>query len=196
MGRVQSGVSPLAIAKSPRPSNRQIQRMSLYTHRRDWQCATTQLATIDFQDLAPPRGTRTFNTWAGLTRCGVKFVGLSRNRRTYRLVVVSSINNPYVLSWGPGDKLQGGGTNILISLPSGITALGWDMMITFQAFIPSISYYTVVLNGQEEFGNLVSCPPPPPSFVGVVANTPLYSIEIISNDTFPMLNNFTIGRIQ
>ena len=66
---------------------------------------------------------------------GVKFVGRSLDQRTYHLGVISAVGNQHISSWGLSDKLQGGGYQIDVSLTPAME-VGFDLMVTAQAFVP------------------------------------------------------------
>ena len=164
-----------------------------YSERNIWQAAATSVKIVDFGGIAPPGGSRHFDRPASLTLSGVKFVGRGLHPGAHDLVVTSASGNAYVSCWGEDDKMHGGGVEIHVSLPPGTTAIGLDVMITFQAFIPSDAFFTVTLSTGHIFDKISSTPPPRRTFVGFVSDQPIASMKLISTRTFPMLANFSFG---
>lgn len=158
-----------------------------FTNRAAWLAAAGAVTNIDFEGIAPAGGSKEF---AGpVTFSGVQFsapLGVS----------VRSAGLEYVNAWGSGDKLQAIlGTEIDITLPSGTTAVGSDIMITSTFFlgIPS-GIYTATLSTGDVFTNIFSSGPPTRSFVGFISTSPIQSIKLVSNPSLAMIDNFAVNN--
>jgi hypothetical protein len=148
---------------------------------------------IDFGDLVPSGRTVSFDGKNGLKISGVKFVG---GGLPHRVILASASGSPYVSSWGSSDKLLGADVEIHAWLPPGTTVVGSDIMVTFQAFIPSDAFFTVLLSTGEVVDRIISTPPPHRAFVGFVSDNPIRRVTFRSNGTFPMLANFSFGSLE
>jgi hypothetical protein len=186
-----SNASPMPLA--PHRTRTKHTAVAFFHSRGMWERAARNVVPIDFEGIASRGGIKHFNTPAGVTLGGVRFVGSGLESRTRKLAVVSAIRHPHVSAWGPGDKLQSGGTELLVTLPPGTLVAGWDVMVTVQAFLPCVSHFSVVINGDYTFADLCAHPPPKRSFVGFVAQRPIESIALVCQHTFPLVGNFSIG---
>jgi hypothetical protein len=147
-----------------------------------FQANTTGLTTIDFEGLAPVQGSIAYPT--GLTTQGVNFTGSSG------LYVVEPAVSPANYNWGSGATLsaQPSPRSISVNLPSGVTAVGSEIM----SFDNYASPFTIGLSTGETF-NLNSLNYPNRQFVGFTSDTPITSISFLANGGVTQLDNFRFG---
>jgi hypothetical protein len=153
-----------------------------------FQAQTTGLTTINFEGLAPAQRFIAYPT--GLTTQGVNFTGSSG-----LLVVEPALSQPFY-NWGSGATLsaQPSPRSISVNLPSGVTAVGSDIM-SFNSFNNFNSYafpFTIGLSTGETF-NLNSLNYPNRQFVGFTSDTPITSISFLANGGVTQLDNFRFG---
>ena len=150
-----------------------------------FQAQTTGLTTIDFEGLTPAQRFITYPT--GLTTQGVNFTGSSS-----LFVIEPALSQPFY-NWGSGATLsaqsaQPSPQSISVNLPSGVTAVGSDIM----SFKNYASSFTIVLSTDETF-NLNSLNYPNRQFVGFTSDTPITSISFLANGGVTQLDNFRFG---
>jgi hypothetical protein len=153
-----------------------------FTDLTSFQANTTGLTNIDFKGLAPTGGFTNYST--GLTTNGVNFTGSS----SYPYVVDSANYSPYY-DWGSGAVLLGssGGT-ITATLPSGVTAVGSDIM----SIVNYASPFNITLSTGETF-NVNSLDYPNRQFVGFTSDTSIASISFQATNGYTELDNFKFG---
>jgi len=162
-----------------------------------FQAQTTGLTTIDFEGLAPVQGLAPAKRFipypTGLTTRGVNFTGSSS------LFVIEPALSQSNYDWGSGATLsaqsaQPSPRSISVNLPSGVTAVGSDIM-SFNSFNNFNSYafpFTIGLSTGETF-NLNSLNYPNRQFVGFTSDTPITSISFLANGGVTQLDNFRFG---
>jgi hypothetical protein len=165
---------------------------SLFTDRTAFNGAAYNLQTIDFEGLAPQGGIASYVTASGLTQKGVNFAGPSPFGNY--LYVVDPAFSPSLYDWGSGAVLLGpafgDGSQITVTLPAGITALGTDIMSTF----PDGAPFDVTLASGDTF-TVSTNPFPNRAFFGIVSDTPISSLSFTAEEgAFPLLDNFTFGQ--
>jgi hypothetical protein len=156
-----------------------------FTNLASFQANTNGLTTINFEGLAPAGNFITYTT--GLTTGGVNF-----NANNF-LYVVDPAFSPDVYDWGSGSVLQGGAgltaATITATLPSGITAVGSDIM---SAVFPG-SPFTITLSTGETF-NQSSLNYPNRQFVGFTSDVAISSISFRATNGLTLIDNFRFGR--
>lgn len=141
-----------------------------YSNRATWQAASNSLTTITFAGLGGSPDA--FYGFAGLTVSGVTFAGTS----SYLYVrTFSPTNFLYGPSFAPGD-------HITVTLPSGVTSLGWD----FGNFYPPGGVTVQFSTGQTFTASGFS------GFIGFTSSSPITSFQI-SSPGFPTVSNFSFG---
>jgi hypothetical protein len=157
-----------------------------FTDLASFQANTTGLTTIDFEGLAPIGSYENYSI-TGLTNSGVKFTGLS-SYYGY-LYVMDPVAGPIYYDWGSGAVLLGdyNGT-ITATLPSGVTAIGSDIM----SVIGYASPFNITLSTGEKF-NLNSLNYPDRQFVGFTSDTAIASISFQTTAGWAELDNFRFG---
>jgi hypothetical protein len=179
-----------------------------FADRLSWQGSSGALTTIGFENLAAPGSFVAYDNPAGLTLSGVNFTGLTPitgptgPTRDYLRVVDPAYFPPFY-DWGSGAVLHGppipvgpqgeGGPNsrIRVTLPSGVTSVGVDLM----SFLQYASPFTVVVsttNGSVAFP-VTSSLQPTRSFFGVTSDSPIISLDYYALNGFPVLDNFAFG---
>jgi hypothetical protein len=160
-----------------------------FTDLASFQANTTGLTTIDFEGLAP-RGSYENYSITGLANSGVNFTGLS-SYYGY-LYVMDPVAGPIYYDWGSGAVLLGdyNGT-IVATLPSGVTAIGSDIM----SVIGYASPFNITLSTGEKF-NLNSLNYPDRQFVGFTSDTAIASISFQTTDGWGELDNFRFGTAR
>jgi hypothetical protein len=151
-----------------------------------FQANTAGLTTIDFEGLAPIGSFTTYPS-GGLTTQGVNFTGSSG-----LYVIDPAFSQPFY-NWGSGATLsaqsaQQGSQSIAVNLPSGVTAVGGDIM----SFINYASPFTISLSTGETF-NLSSLNYPNRQFVGFTSDTAIASISFLATGGVTQLDNFRFG---
>jgi hypothetical protein len=159
-----------------------------FTDRAAWQAAAGAVTNIGFEGVAPAGGRTDFN--GPVTFSGVQFSApLIGGGGIAESVVSAGLD--YVNAWGSGDKLQASlGVEFDITLPSGVTAVGSDIMITSTFFLGTTGTYTATLSTGDVFTNIFSSGPPTRSFVGFISTTPITSLTLVSNPSLAMIDNF------
>ncbi len=152
----------------------------------DWgsfQTQTTGLTTINFEGLVASGKSVDYSA-TGLSLKGVNFTG-SNNY----LYVIDPAYDPALYQWNSGAMVFGlhQGT-ITATLPSGITALGSDLMSSGSFASPFI----VGLSTGETF-SLNSLTRPNRQFIGFTTDTPITSISFYATRGYPLLDNFRFG---
>ena len=162
------------------------QALKLFSDRAVFDSTVTNQTNIDFEGLAAPRWFAYYPT--GLTQAGVNFTGSSGN-----LFVVDPDYSPGFYDWGSGAVLSyQRGTTLTAALPSGINAVGSDIM----SFSPFASEFIITLSSGETF-NIPSFNRPNRAFFGVVADIPISSISFRAAGTArTQLDNFVFGRVE
>ncbi|WP_310485548.1 PEP-CTERM sorting domain-containing protein [Chamaesiphon sp. VAR_48_metabat_403] len=152
-----------------------------FTDLTSFQANTTGLTTIDFEGLAATGSAASY----GGTTSGVTFTVSSNT-----LFVVDPAFGPSSYDWGSGAVLLGNSQRgtVTATLPSGITAVGSDIM----SIIDFASPFTIMLSTGETF-NLNSLNYPNRQFVGFTSDTAITSISFQATNGFPLLDNFRFG---
>jgi hypothetical protein len=151
-----------------------------------FQAGTSGLTTIDFEGLAPAGGFSYYDP--NLTVSGVSFT--DSNVSAY---VVDSAFQPSNYNWGSGAVLLGSkdglpnGT-ITAALPSGVTAIGSDIM----SFDSYASPFSITLSTGETF-TVGSLNYPDRKFVGFTSDTAISSISFQATNGYTLLDNFRFG---
>ena len=162
-----------------------------FTDRAAWAAAAGSLTNIPF-DAAPqppdgPAG-EVFDTAAGVTISGVRFAGPSSFSPTgFEVLVFGDVDFlPH--------SLWGGEVEIDITLPQGTRAVGSDIGVTIDLVCPDCrpSFYSINLSTGDTFTDI---PSDGPSFLGFISTSPITSLKLVSNNTFPFLQNFAISAV-
>ena len=164
----------------------------VFTSRALFNGAATNLTTLDFEGIAPTNSVANFPT--PLTLGGVTFSGPSGGLQVS--VLDSGFFAP-LFQFNSGAVL-GGFSFIDVTLPSGITAIGTDLMSTN----PSGSPFQVVLANGETF--VVNTPlRPERGFFGITTDVAIASIRFTTlsaapgqSPGIPLLDNFSFGQRQ
>jgi hypothetical protein len=169
-----------------------------FTDRTAWEAAAGNHVTIDFEGIAPAGGFAPFNN--GLTLQGVTFTGAGSSSSGNTLFVTSAVGDVTVSAWSSGDMLAatfGLGTLASppgsISLPSGVTAVGFNYAVTCTVFVnPACggAPWTVRLSTGAVFAIPGSHLPPTP-FWGIVNPVPIGSLQIEPMGSVSLLDNFS-----
>ena len=184
------------------PGRAWAQPPTIYNSRAAWEAAAGSVTTIDFESLAPNGSFTAFDTSLGLSRFGVRFVGVSPNNLVvpFYLRVVSPTFAP-IYDWGSGAILHGPpvvaagavggpGSNIRVSLPADVYAAGADIM----SILPVAS--TVTLQVTTTAGTFPFTVPtaaqPTRTFVGIVSTSRILQITG-TTASFPALDNFSFS---
>ena len=161
-----------------------------FTDRAAWLAAAGAVTNIGFEGIAPAGGRTDFS--GPVTFSGVQFSAPFIGGGGIAESVVSA-GLDYVNAWGSGDKLQASlGVEFDITLPSGVTAVGSDIMITSTFFLGTTGTYTATLSTGDVFTNIFSSGPPTRSFVGFISTTPITSLTLVSNPSLAMIDNFAL----
>ena len=153
-----------------------------FTDLASFQANTTGLTNIDFEGLAPTGSFTSYDS-NGLTTKGVNF-------KSSGLFVVDPAYDP-VYDWGSGAILSSqGGTDktITATLPSGVTAVGSDIMSIDNYASP----FTITLSTGKIF-NVNSLDYPNRQFTGFTSDTAIASISFNATKGDPQLDNFRYG---
>ncbi len=154
-----------------------------FTDLASFQANTTGLTTINFEGLAPAGGATSYGL--GLTTGGINFTTGSN------LLVIDPAVSRALYDWGSGAILsvQGGpGNRITAILPSGVTAVGSDIM-SFNNFA---SPFTINLSTGETF-NVNSLNYPNRQFVGFTSDVAISSISFLAISGNTQIDNFRFG---
>lgn len=163
----------------------------IFTNRAAFTAASTNLAVINFEGIAPINSLANFAS--PLTLQGVTF-----SSATGGSIQVSVIDAGFfspLFNFNSGAVLAGSGF-IEVTLPLGITAVGSDLMTTN----PSATPFEVVLSTGETF--LVNTPNRPArGFVGFTSDVGIRSLRFsttgpVNRRGIPLLDNFTFGQRQ
>ena len=167
-----------------------------FTDRAAWEAAAGSHVTIAFEGIAPASGSVPFNS--GLTLNGVTFRGAGSVGNT--LFVISSVGDVTISAWSSGDMLAapfGFGTVASppgsISLPGGVTAVGFNYGATCTIFVnPACGGepWTVRLSTGAVF-TIPGSHPPPMAFWGIVSPVPISSLQIDPMGSVSLLDNFS-----
>lgn len=183
--------------------------VALFTDRPSWQNTSSGVNTIGFEGLAAPGGFVIYDKAAGLTADGVNFTGLTpttglNGPARYYLRVVDPAFFPPFYDWGSGAVLHGppnpvgpqreGGPNsrIRITLPSGVTSVGTDIM-SFSQYASPFTVVASTVAGSVEF-LVKSSQYPTRGFVGFTSDSPIISLDYYALNGFPVLDNFSFGK--
>jgi hypothetical protein len=189
-----------AVAQAP------VGAQTTYTSRRAWEAAVGAHVTIDFEGLVPAGASQAFP--AGLSLSGVTFTGAGSPLYPRGLDVVDSGVASYIAAWSSGAMVEtlSLGTDIRgvvvpqpgsISLPGGVTALGFNYATTCIIVVgPGCEGpWTVRLSS----GQLITIPgsnsPPAMAFWGIVSTVPISSVQVNPGATFFLLDNFSYAPI-
>jgi hypothetical protein len=180
LGVATTGISGLALLGSANSAQATI--LQQFTDLSSFQAGTHGLTTIDFSGLAPTGGNSLYAS--GLNISGVSFTGDTT------LYVADS--TPALYDWGSGAVLLGSnglpnGT-ITATLPSGITAIGSDIM----SFGVYASPFTITLAGGGTF-TVNSDTYANRQFTGFTSDVDIASISFQATDGYTLLDNFTFG---
>lgn len=149
--------------------------------------AATTTQNIDFEGLATPGNGVYYPMPVGLTTSGVTF-----NSANNSLIVVDPTGNnnfTFAYNWGSGSILFGNiGDTITAFLPSGVTAVGSDIM----SFSNYASPFNITLSTGETF-NVNSLNYPDRQFVGFTSDTAIASISFQATGGYTELDNFRFG---
>ncbi|WP_310424740.1 hypothetical protein [Chamaesiphon sp. VAR_48_metabat_135_sub] len=184
LGFATTGITTLALLFGTNSAQAAIVQ---FTDLASFQANTSGLTTIDFEGLAP-RGSYENYSITGLTNSGVKFTGLS-SYYGY-LYVMDSAAAPIYYDWGGSGAVLLGDYNgtITATLPSGVTAIGSDIM----SVISYASPFNITLSTGEKF-NLNSLNYPDRQFVGFTSDTAIASISFQTMAGWAELDNFRFG---
>ena len=162
----------------------------IFTDRTVFNTAATNLATIDFEGIAPNNSVANFAS--PLTLQGVTFSGSPTG-------MVSVVDDGFfapLFQFNSGAVLSGF-SFIEVTLPAGITAIGVDLMSTNPDGLP----FAVLLANGETF--VVNTPlRPERGFFGITTDVAIASIRFttIASQSqpggIPLLDNFTFGQAQ
>jgi hypothetical protein len=154
-----------------------------FTDLTSFETNATGLTNIYFEGLAPAGSFTNYGT-TGLTTSGVSFTGSGNY-----LFVVDPAYSPSFYDWDSGAVLLGDklGT-ITATLPSGVTAVGSDIM----SFSDYASSFTITLSTGETV-NLNSLDYPYRQFVGFTSDTAIASISFQATAGYTELDNFRFG---
>jgi PEP-CTERM motif len=160
----------------------------VFTNRAAFTAASTGLITINFEGIAPTNSVANFSS--GLTLQGVTFTG---NDSGMISVVDSGFFAP-LFQFNSGAVLSGFAF-IQATLPTGITAIGVDLMTTN----PDGRSFDIVLSTGEVF--TVSTPfRPERGFFGITSDIPISSIRFTTAPGtvrgIPLADNFAFGQAQ
>jgi hypothetical protein len=160
----------------------------VFTTRAAFTAASTNLTTIDFEGIAPINSVANFSS--PLTLQGVTFSGST----TGAISVLDSGFFPPLFQFNSGAVL-GGFAFIEVTLPTGITALGADIMTTN----PDGQSFDVVLSTGQVFS--VTTPfRPERGFFGLTSDVAIASIRFTVAPGpirgIPLMDNFTSGQAQ
>ena len=170
-----------------------------YTDETAWSSASMNLTTIGFEGLAPANSFALYSTSTGLSIDGVQFVGADGGG--YQLSVYdSNFISPY-FNWGAGALLAGPQyvnanvtPSIQVSLPSGVTSFGVNLMTAS----PNATSFSITLSdGTTQ--TVSTFARPQQAFFGATSDAPITSatftlVETIpANNTQGLLDNFSFG---
>ncbi len=154
-----------------------------FTELASFQANTTGLTTIDFEGLAAGAFPQNYPNPAGLTTSGVKFTA-SNNR----LFVANPAAGPNY-NWGSGAVLATDISGLItVILPSGVTAVGSDIM----SISPYAAPFSITLSTGETF-NQSSLNYPNRQFVGFTSDTAITSMLFQASSLSQNLDNFRFG---
>ncbi len=158
--------------------------IAVYTDRAAFNAASTNLTNIGFEGMVAPGQFIPIPTPPGLTLLGVNFSGVMGN-----LIVAGP--NVYL----PTSTLASNGTtDIIITFPGGITAVGMDFNLA-GGFEPRIINFTT---STSETFSMISRGTLPftVQFFGVTSSAPITSIRITSNNPTStlVLDNVSFGQ--
>jgi hypothetical protein len=177
-----------------------------FTNRTAWAAAVGAHATINFEGLAPAGGSQAFP--GGLSLSGVTFNGADNSIFPAKVLVVDSAFASFISAWSSGAMLEalglgtetGGVANSQpgsISLPSGVTAVGFNYATTCIVVVAGCveQAWTVRLSTGQLLTIPGSNPPPAMGFWGVVSTVPISSIQVNPGATFLLLDNFSYAPL-
>lgn len=170
-----------------------------YIDETAWSSASMNLTTIGFEGLAPANSFTLYSTSTGLSIDGVQFVGVDGGG--YQL----SVNDANFISpffdWGTGALLAGPQyvsanvtPSIQVSLPSGVTSFGVNLMTAS----PNATSFSITLSdGTTQ--TVSTFARPQQAFFGATSDAPITSATFTLVGTIPtdntqgLLDNFTFG---
>jgi hypothetical protein len=197
--RVVTGVMFLLAAITAAPSDAQ----TTFTSRTAWEAAVRSRMNIDFEGIAPARGDVSF-PGGRLSLLGVTFQGAGDVGPS--LIVIDPGEASYVAAWSSGAMLmtESLGTGIgqralsppgSISLPSGVSAFGFNYAVSCAFFVgpggPCSAPWTVLLSTGQLITIPAVNPPPTMAFWGTVSSVPISAVQIQPPATFLLLDNFS-----
>ena len=172
------------------PSRAQASTIS-YANRTAWETATPGFTNITF-DGAPTNSFISYGFGPAL------FSGVSFN--TFgSLFTIDPTLNPSRYDWGSGDILSNQGVNLpmTVTLPTGVTSVGFDFMtLSTDATGALVFGDTVQITlSTGEFFLLSSLQYPNRAFAGFISTTPITSLTIrASTYSHLFLDNFAFGQ--
>jgi hypothetical protein len=154
--------------------------VTLFTDRNVFLGAATNLQNITFEGIAPPNSVTP--PLASLTLLGVTFSDSPQD-----IFVVDAGFFAPTFQFGSGASLSGG-VGMTVQLPSGITAVGSDIMTAlttgpFQIVLSTGETFTVTpgTNGVR-------------NFAGLISDVPISSLRFNRTAGIPLFDNFVFGQ--
>ena len=175
--------------------------VTLFTDRAAFNAASTNLQVITFNDINPPGVIyNSFGTASGLLQNGVRFVG-NAGAEGFNLTVVSANEPSGLYNWNSGAVLLGpfqgerAPVSIDVTLPSGITAVGSDIMSIISQ-TPSPFEITVFAGGHAHIFTVATFTQPNRAFAGFISDVSITSLRFrtVNTTADPLLDNFTFGQ--
>jgi hypothetical protein len=179
------------------------QPATVYTDRASWEAAATGVTTVGFEGIAAPNSVQFYWTAGhpGITLSGVHFAGTFDGGIGFYMAVVDP---GYFVeyNWNSGATLQGpskstalgaGGPNarLRITLPSGTTAFGIDLMTYALSGVP----VSLTLSTGETFtqNTLVR---PAWAFLGVTSDVEIAYVDVTTThaSAYPNIDNVSVGQ--
>ncbi len=142
------GLAAFVLAVNPARSA----TITTYTDPVAWQAASTIQQTIDFEGLATPGGTTTYNGPTGVTSGGVEFIGYISSGTSWIQVIDTNFSSWY--NFGSNDALgqdmdrPNAGSPvpyIQIVLPANVTSFGMDLFTVS----PNALNYAITVAGTQ-----------------------------------------------
>jgi len=182
-----------------------------FTDRQAWASTSPGLTTIDFVGLGGSTPGSDQGYLSGLTDDGVTFNGIDGNDQPYLYVRSADI------SFGLPDFLFGPpnrtdcfptgcfpgtpGSGIVVELPAGVTAVGWDFANFYEsgdygnnfAVGLEVDFTDGTIYSSSYIGGITSWSGGP-LFVGFTSSAPIDSFEIMGPG-FPTVENFSFGGL-
>lgn len=170
-----------------------------YTALPDWEGATSSYSLVDFEETA---SYVSYPTNSGYTYNGeVQFLGITSGVPSYPLTIVDAGAYPG-FDHGSGDVLRGSvyqpnpPTPLLrVSIPSGVTSVGVDLM-TYNALGPAVPQSYIVRIGATDY-YVDTLAQPGRQFFGITSSDPISQVDFILNsgtaNTYALIDNFRYG---